>query len=322
METRLKYVYEVYRAGSFTKAAQKLFISQPSLSAMVKKVEEELGSAIFDRTSSPLELTEEGEVYIEYIQQIMKNEEILDEKLSDIRNLSKGRIRVGGSNYVISSIIPEILKHILFQYPGIQVELIEEGSFALHKLLEKGELDLVIDSFEAENQTFACHKLLEETILLAVPKEDPINREWKKYQISREQILQGDYSDVMLPKEQTEILLQKPFVFLKAENNMHQHAIDTFRQYDIQPNVRLYLDQLLTSLQYTAAGLGCSFVTDTLFRYGNRESNVCLYAFQGTNIRRNMSIVHKRNKYVSSASRLFIRIAKEHFNTSPYLPDA
>jgi DNA-binding transcriptional LysR family regulator len=322
METRLKYVYEVYRAGSFTKAAQKLFISQPSLSAMVKKVEEELGGAIFDRTSSPLELTEEGAVYIEYIQQIMKNEESLEEKLSDIRNLNKGRIRVGGSNYVISSIIPEIMKHIFFQYPGVQIELVEEGSFALHKLLEKGELDLVIDSFEAENQTFSSYKLLEETILLAVPKEDPINQKWKKYQISRKHILQRDYSDVILPKEQTEILLQKPFVFLKAENNMHQHAIDTFRQYDIQPNVRLHLDQLLTSLQYTAAGLGCSFVTDTLFRYGNRENNVCLYAFHGTNIRRNMSIVHKRNKYVSSASRLFIQIAKEHFNTSPYLPDA
>lgn len=317
METRLKYVYEVYRAGSFTKAAQKLYISQPSLSAMVKKVENELGSAIFERTSSPLELTEEGKAYIEFIQQSMQNEESLDEKLSDIRNLSKGRIRVGGSNYVLSSIIPEILKQILFRYPGIQIELIEEGSFALHKLLENGELDLVIDSFEAENNTFACYKLLEETILLAVPKEDPVNRDLERFQIKRRNILQRDYTDVKLPQEQTEILLRKPFVFLKAENNMHQHAVNTFRQYDIQPNVRLYLDQLVTSLQYTAAGLGCSFVTDTLFRYGNRENNVCLYAFNSDKICRNMSIVHKRNKYVSNASRLFIQVAQKHFNISP-----
>ena len=125
METRLKYVYEVYLAGSFTKAAQKLYISQPSLSAMVKKAEADLGSTIFERTCSPLELTEEGQAYIEFIQQGMKNEDILNEKLSDIRNLSKGRIRVGGSNYVLSSIMPEILKHILFQYPGIQIELVE-----------------------------------------------------------------------------------------------------------------------------------------------------------------------------------------------------
>jgi len=314
METRLKYVYEVYRTGSFTKAAQKLYISQPSLSAMVKKAEAELGCAIFERTSSPLELTEEGKAYIEFIQQSLQNEASLDEKLSDIRNLSKGRIRVGGSNYVLSSIIPGILKHILFQHPGIQIELVEEGSFILHKLLENGELDLVIDSFEAENDTFVCYKLLEETILLAVPKSNPINCELERFQIKRDHILKRNYEDLCLPQEQTEALLREPFVLLKAENNMHQHALNTFRQYGIQPNVRLFLDQLVTSLQYTEAGLGCSFVTDTLFQYGNRESNVCLYAFNSNKIRRNMSIVHKRNKYVSNASRMFIQAAQEYFD--------
>ena len=97
---------------------------------------------------------------------------------------------------------------------------------------------------------------------------------------------------------------------------MHQHAVNTFREYEIQPNVILYLDQLVTSLQYTAAGLGCSFVTDTLFRYGNRENDVCLYAFGSNNVRRNMSIAHKRNKYVSNSSRLFIQVAQEHFCAS------
>lgn len=314
METRLKYVYEVYRMGSFTKAAQKLFISQPSLSAMVKKAEDELGSAIFDRTSSPLGLTEEGQAYIEFIQQSMQNEESLEEKLSDIRNLNKGRIRLGGSNYVLSSIVPGVLKHIRLKHPRIQIELVEEGSFVLHKLLENGELDLVIDSFEAENNTFACYKLLEETILLAVPREDPVNHELERFQVKRHHIRERDYSDVILPQEQTEALLRKQFVLLKAENNMHQLAVNTFRQYGIQPDVSLLLDQLVTSLQYTEAGLGCSFVTDTLFRYGNRENNVCLYAFNGNKIHRNMSIVHKRNKYVSNASRLFIQAAQEHFN--------
>ena len=315
METRLKYVYEVFLEGSFTKAAQKLYISQPSLSAMVKKAEAELGSSIFERTTSPLELTEEGQAYIEFIQQSLQNEESLNEKLSDIRKLSKGRIRVGGSNYVLSSIMPEILKHILFRYPGIQIELIEENSFALHRLLENGELDLVIDSFEPKNNPFAWYKLFEETILLAVPKSDPINRSLERFQVTKDHIRKRDYADVMLEQSQTEALLRKPFVLLKAENNMHQHAVSTFRQYGIQPTVNLFLDQLVTSLQYTEAGLGCSFVTDTLFRYGNRGKDVCLYAFNSYENRRNMSIVHKKNKYVSHASRLLIQVAQEHFTT-------
>ncbi len=314
METRLKYVYEVYLEKSFTKAAQKLYISQPSLSAMVKKAEADLGSAIFKRATTPLELTEEGQAYIEFIRQSLQNEERLNEKLSDIRNFAKGRIRVGGSDYVLSSIMPEILKHILFRYPGIQIELVEENSFALQRLLENSDLDLVIDSFEAEDNPYTCYKLLEETILLAVPKADPINRPLERFQITKDHILKGNYTDVMLPQEQLEAVLHKSFVFLKAGNNMHQHAVNTFRQYGIQPNVRLSLDQLVTSLQYTEAGLGCSFVTDTLFRYGNRGNDVCLYAFNSNENRRNMSIVHKCNKYISNASRLFIQVAQSHFN--------
>ena len=179
---------------------------------------------------------------------------------------------------------------------------------------ENGELDLVIDSFEEENNIFACYKLLEERILLAVPKSNPINRGLESFQIKRDHILKRNYDDLCLPQGQMEALLHEHFVLLKAENNMHQHAVNTFRQYGIQPNVRLFLDQLVTSLQYTEAGLGCSFVTDTLFRYGNRENNVCLYAFNSNKIRRNMSIVHKRNKYVSNASRMFIHAAQEHFD--------
>ncbi len=316
METRLKYVYEVYLNGSFTKAAQKLYISQPSLSAMVKKVEADFGCPIFERSSFPLELTEEGKIFIEYIKQILQNEDDLAEKLSDIRNLNKGKISVGGSNYVVSSILPEILKHILFEYPGIQVDITEDNSFNLRNLLENGELDLIIDSFEDNEKTFASHKLIEETILLAVPVDFPINDYLKMYQVTKEHIMKRDYSGVALSQKQTEELLKMPFVLLKAENNMHQHAINTFKQYGMQPNVCLYLDQLVTALKYTESGIGCSFVTDTLFRYGNHLGEVCLYACDGNEKRRNMSIVHKHNKYISNANRLFIQIAQDHFGNS------
>ena len=65
MFTWKKYVYEVYKERSFTKAAQNLYISQPSLSARIKKIEEIIGEPLFDRSTTPLQLTEVGKVYIE-----------------------------------------------------------------------------------------------------------------------------------------------------------------------------------------------------------------------------------------------------------------
>ena len=70
MFTWKKYVYEVYREKSFSKAAQNLYISQPSLSARIKKIEEEIGVPLFDRSTSPLQLTEAGRIYIDAAEEI------------------------------------------------------------------------------------------------------------------------------------------------------------------------------------------------------------------------------------------------------------
>ena len=70
-----KYVYEVYREKSFSKAAQNLYISQPSLSARIKQIEEQIGEPLFDRSTNPLQLTEIGKVYIEAAEEIFKIEQ-------------------------------------------------------------------------------------------------------------------------------------------------------------------------------------------------------------------------------------------------------
>ena len=64
------YIFEVYREKSFTKAANKLFISQPALSAAIKKIEKNIGHELFDRSSNPIKLTEAGEIYIKSIEEI------------------------------------------------------------------------------------------------------------------------------------------------------------------------------------------------------------------------------------------------------------
>ena len=122
--------------------------------------------------------------------------------MADIRNLSTGKLRVGGSNYVLSSIMPQIIKQIQFQHPGIEFALVEERSFALRKLLEDGNLYLVIDSFD----------------------------------------------------------------------------------------------------------------TDTLFCYGTKKHNVCLYALDSSYSHRDMGIFHRKNRYLSKAAQTFIKIAQAHFS--------
>lgn len=283
-------------------------------------MEGKFGAVIFDRSASPLELTQAGQVFIEYIESVAQCEDTLNEKLWDIQNQVKGTVRLGGSNYALSSIVPLILRQVMPRYPGIQIDLIEEKSFSLRRMVQDRELDLVIDSFDMEDDTLVYHHLLNEQILLAVPDSGEENL--KDCQITRDMIRQNRRPAAALPPEEICRLLEKPFILLKPENDMFHRAQKIFVQYNVSPRVLLQLDQLITSLQYMESGLGCSFVTDTLFRYGDHGKQLCLYPIgEGETPYRKLCVVHKKGKYISNPCKLLTQTAQQVFGSHEMLLD-
>ena len=119
----MEYVYEVYREKSFSKAAAKLFISQPSLSATVKRIEKKVGYPIFDRSTKPLRLTEYGVQYIRTVERIMAAQAEFTTYLNDIGELKTGTLRIGGTNFFSSWILPPLIADFTQAYPQMQVSL-------------------------------------------------------------------------------------------------------------------------------------------------------------------------------------------------------
>ena len=109
MQQEMKYIYQVYTDGSFSRAAEHLYLTQPALSIAVQKVEESIGMPLFDRSRRPLQLTAAGEIYIGTIKKIMGLEQDLDRQIQDIQNLAAGEIRLGGSHYLNAYILPGVL---------------------------------------------------------------------------------------------------------------------------------------------------------------------------------------------------------------------
>ena len=106
----MEYVYEVYLEKSFSKAAEKLFISQPSLSANVKRVEHHIGYPIFDRSTKPLSLTECGVQYIKAVEKIKSIQNEFEGFANDWGDLKKGTLTLGGSNLFSSWILPSLIE--------------------------------------------------------------------------------------------------------------------------------------------------------------------------------------------------------------------
>ena len=145
MQQEMKYIYTVYQCGSFSKAAEELYLTQPALSISVQKVEREIGMPLFNRDKKPLELTEAGEVYIQKIEQIEHLEEELSMQLNDLTDLKTGHLRIGGTHYFNAYILPPVIAAYKKKFPGINLQLTEAGSWELINMLKEKQIDLTFN---------------------------------------------------------------------------------------------------------------------------------------------------------------------------------
>ena len=123
MFKKMDYIYAIYKTGSFSKAAEQLFISQPALSIAVRKLEDELGQKLFFRTTGTVELTEAGKAYIDKCEKIRQFEQELTEYFNELDGLLTGELSIGGANISMNYILPDIITAFSAAYPGIRITL-------------------------------------------------------------------------------------------------------------------------------------------------------------------------------------------------------
>jgi len=196
METVVKYAYEVYKKESFTKAAQALYISQPSLSAAISRLEKELGFYIFDRSSIPLSLTAEGRIYIESIEEMLEIENNMRKKIRGLSGDDHGPIIIGGSSYGSYLIMSEICGEFYKKNPQIAVTLDIGNIGSSHVLWEKldnNEIDILIISAKQHGRCITV-PLLEERLVIAMHKKLKGAKELQHLAMTRKEFLTKKYS--------------------------------------------------------------------------------------------------------------------------------
>lgn len=303
------YILAVYEEKSFSKAAKRLFLSQPALSMAVKRVEDELGITIFDRSSLRLQPTDEGRIYIEALEEIRAIERNTRSRLHDLSSLLAGKIIASGENFVSSFILPEILTEFMKLYPHIQVELVESNSPELRKQLLSEDIDLLV-AHDFDPKYYEAQELFEENVLLAVPMQNPVNDTLRDSAMTVTVIADGSMSDY--PTVDLRAFRHEEFLTLKPGNDLHWRGNAICADFDFEPHRKIELDQLITSFNLTRAGLGISFVTDILVRKTGADG--CFYYRIGhPAAKRKMSIGYKKNRYLTRAMCAFIDTARDVF---------
>ncbi|MBQ8658510.1 MAG: LysR family transcriptional regulator [Clostridia bacterium] len=299
-----EYIFTICETGSFTKAAEKLFVSQPSLSATVKRLEEKIGEPIFDRSSSPVSLTEAGKEYVKYAIQIRELERDFEKYVFDYGNLLAGKIRIGGSSFFSSLVLPEIISEFSKENTKIEFEIFEDNTKNLLVKLRENSLDIIVDNTKPDEENISSKAYKSEQLLLAVPKKFTINKRFEKERLTAEEIKANEHLNVR--GIDFSKLTDQPFVLLRRENDTGKRAEKLFKKYEATPNVVFYLDQQVTSYNVACAGIGIAFVSDTLVKSIGASPDVYYYKINDRLAVRNIYFLYKKNGYLSSACRKFL----------------
>jgi DNA-binding transcriptional LysR family regulator len=312
MFNHIHYVYTAYEEKSFTKAAQRLYVSQPALSGAIKKLENELGYPIFDRGGKEITPTELGMKYIKAVEEILVIQKNLECEVDDLINLRKGSILLGGTTFIVSNLLPEVLKKFGEKFPEIEVQILVEQSTVLREKLESGLLDLAIDNALTYDPDYEYIPLFKERILIGVPKGNEVNDHYREYQIHSEVIKSGcDYD--ALPKLPIEALKDEKFILLKSGNKMRQMSHNIFAESHISPKICFEFDQLMTSISFAKSGLGACFLTDTIIKHVEPCEEIGLYQPDTKFCDRELYLMYKKNKYLSAACRELMEFMKGRY---------
>ena len=306
-----KYVYEVYKERSFTKAAQNLYISQPPLSARIKKIEEIIGEPLFDRSTTPLQLTEVGKVYIEAAEEITQIEQRVENYINDLAGLKTGNLAVGASTLFAAYVVPSLITQFNQKFPDVHIQLIEGNTAELEEMLGSNALDFVIDNYHYDSILYNKELYCEENILLAVPKHFAVNEELGMYQLSYKNIKNKNYLNQKYPAVPLGRFADLPFIMLTQGTDTRTRGDRLCRNVGFKPNIVLEFNQQSTAYMASSTQLGATFISDILVSQLPTFENLVYYKLDGEEAKRKVFFYYKTHKYKTRVMEEFIRMMHE-----------
>lgn len=295
------YVYEVYRQRSFTRAAQALYISQPSLSQMIRKAEARIGATLFDRSTSPIALTEAGRAYIRAAEQVLQIESDFRQYLDDAERCVTGVMTLGGTTLFTSYVLPPLLSAFSERYPGVELRLNEAHTARLKGDLQEGMLDFAIDNCEFDPAVYESHLLKQEQVILAVPRSLSVSAETEKYRLTA-----AELACEHAPRVPLSLFADVPFLLLKEGNDTRNRAEQLCAQAGFTPHIRLQLDQQLAAYNLAGYGLGATFISDTLALSAPPDERLVYYRIDSPHVERSIRLFYKRTRVLTAPMRALL----------------
>lgn len=302
--TTLRHFQAIAQHGHMTRAARALGISQPALSAMLKKLEQEVGTDLLNRTGRGVELTEAGRVFLQHAEDAVRRADAGVKAVRELMGLERGSIRVGGGATATTYLLPPVVSMVRRKHPGLRFYVREQGSNAVAAAVLSGELDLGIVTLpihHPEQGELLRVPLVDDELRLILP---PVENERGSGRAKAKRNAAAAVTPALSHTSQGfrwKDLDGVPVVAFEAGTAVRELVDERSAKYGVSLNVVMELRSIESIKQMVAAGIGVGFVSR--FALGPGEGLVCR---EGT-LARKLAIVRRRDRMPSPAAALFER---------------
>jgi DNA-binding transcriptional LysR family regulator len=313
----LTYITAVADEHSVTEAAKRLYISQPSLSYIISKTEQELGVKLFDRKKTPLALTYAGEVYMEHAREILRIRDNMKRELQDIGHGQKGRINLGIPNERAGYMLAKVMPLFRSQYPNIEIRLEESRSAELIRNLRNDKIGFCVIPRDMSSLPFglASEKIYEEKFYVVagegVITDDLLDKEDSPEGERPVSVMSG--AGILMQRVQIKNLKYKPFIIVKEGTFLRRRIDEIFKESGFYPKEIMEVTNSMSAVQLAAAGLGYTIAPErSIIALGGFDKFSC-YLYGDKQDSWDVSAVYREDVYLDQAERALIETMKKVF---------
>ncbi len=296
---QLTYFVAVAETRHFTRAAEAVHVSQPSLSQQIRALETELGADLFSRARGNITLTDAGEALLPLARRILADAETARQEVQEVVSLRSGRVRLGATPSLCTGLLPDVLRAFHDRHPGVRLLLEEGGSHDLVRQLARGALDLalVVLPLPAASPALTTVELLREDLVVVSAATEPPPGRGGSIRVAD---LEG-----------------APLVMFRHGYNLRELTLAACRAEGFEPSFTVEGGEMDAVLGFVRAGLGIAVVPSMAAARAGHDLRRTRLA--GDGLRRTIALAHRSDVDPPRAARELQRMLLEHRPTRPGL---
>lgn len=307
MEERGDYFFTIAETGNLSEAAEKLYVSQPYLSQYITRLENKLNVKLFNRSKSPIRLTQAGEIYAAYLEKQKDNKEKLMHALSSVKKTTLTSLRIGFGPWRGSAMLPEILPDFYKRFPDAELIVHEYLINCTTNLLRHGEIDIsIVNPSKIESDGIISETLYNEKILLVANKHNPHTKDLIQA------ILNNHHNPLQFIQNDRFILLSRGLI---ASEKVHNY----FRMLNFEPLDKLFLTNTTTAVNLVNKGLGYAFMLETGLPCAAMHSDLIFIDLNSLELQVPLNALYRHHPSLTYIGRRFIdflrlKLSKNNIN--------